>query len=419
MNRGLRLIGGKCANSLLLLLSLAVSLVVAELVIHYFERRGAPESPKLFYQYDPLLGWSKIPGEEGLFIKPEYEVYEKINSKGLRGPDVPYKKPENEFRTLFLGDSFTEGYAVSDGDHFITKVQDALNLRDDGSCYVAINAGTGAYSTDQELLFWENEGVKYAPDLVVLMFYHNDVWESSVDKHGDILQWGKPRFSVEGDNLALTGVPVPRYSVKRVSRPSIEREALTIKQWLNENSRIYSFVRGRLKRVSWLNAAALAVGLAQEPGRGAVRPGYLPLPKPFWIFQTPLPAEAERAWKLIEALLSRMQMGIRSRDCAFAIFYIPYKAAIYTDEIEAAKRRYDFGDRELDLDRPRDDLRGICERLSIPFIDATERFRERAAVLAKRGERLYYVHDGHWNVEGNELAARILLEYIDSNVLEP
>ena len=419
MNRALRMTARKCVNYLLLLFSLAVSLLAAEYVIHYVERRNAPVSPKLFYQYDPLLGWSKIPGEEGLFVKPEYEVYEKINSKGLRGPDIPYEKPKDEFRIQFLGDSFAEGYAVSDSDHFITKTQDELNLRDDGSRYVTINAGTGAYSTDQELLFWESEGVKYDPDLVVLMFYHNDIWESSVDEHGDILQWGKPRFALRGEDLVLTGVPVPKYTVKRASRPVTESKPLTIKQWLNKNSRIYSFLRGRLKRISWLNSAAIKLGLAHEPGYEPVRPGYLPLPKRFWIFQTPRPKEAEKAWKLIEALLDRMGTGIRSRKSALCVFYIPYKAAIYTDEIEAAKRRYDFGDRELDLDKPGEDLRDICEKLSIPFIDATERFRKRAAVLAERGERLYHVHDGHWNIEGNDLAASILVEYIESNVLKP
>lgn len=35
-----------------------------------------------------------------------------MNSKGIRGPEYPYEKPPEEFRILFLGDSYAEGYAV-------------------------------------------------------------------------------------------------------------------------------------------------------------------------------------------------------------------------------------------------------------------------------------------------------------------
>ncbi|MBN1593522.1 MAG: SGNH/GDSL hydrolase family protein [Candidatus Coatesbacteria bacterium] len=409
----------KTMNYLLFAFSLCLSILAAELVIHHLENRNAPVSPRLFYEYDPLLGWSKIPNEEGLYIRPEYEVHEKINSKGLRGPEIPYEKPDGEFRILFLGDSFTEGYAVSDKDHFITKVQSSINSCDAPTRFLAINAGTGAYGIDQELLFWENEGIKYSPDLVVLMFYHNDVWESSEDKHGDALRWGKPRFELHNGVLTLTNVPVPRYTLKRADSNHARSENLTLKQWLNRNSRIYSFLRSRLKRISWLNSAAIALGLAQKPCKKAGRPGYLPLPKRLWIFQSNRPREADEAWMLIEALLERLQKGVKMSGSDLLVFYIPYKAAIYTDELEAARGIYDFGDTELDLDRPGRDLRRICEKLSISYIDSTDAFRARAAALKEKNERLYYVRDGHWNAQGNDLAADILTACIKRVAISP
>ena len=38
-----------------------------------------------------------------------------------------------------------------------------------------MNGGTAGYSTDQEMLFYETEGHRYQPRVVVLFFYYNDV----------------------------------------------------------------------------------------------------------------------------------------------------------------------------------------------------------------------------------------------------
>ena len=37
-------------------------------------------------------------------------MFLKFNSRGLRGPERGYEKPAGTFRTLLLGDSFTDGY---------------------------------------------------------------------------------------------------------------------------------------------------------------------------------------------------------------------------------------------------------------------------------------------------------------------
>ena len=37
--------------------------------------------------------------------------------------------------------------------------------------------------------------------------------------------------------------------------------------------------------------------------------------------------------------------------------------------------------------------------------------------MKRTGRRQYYERDGHWNVRGNETVAKILIEYIEANVL--
>ena len=73
-----------------------------------------------------------------------------------------------------------------------------------------INAGVSGYSTDQELLWYENEGIKYETDLVILVVAGNDVGDNERQLVSTI--YYKPKFVVEDGQLVLTGYPVPRIS---------------------------------------------------------------------------------------------------------------------------------------------------------------------------------------------------------------
>ena len=135
-----------------------------------------PFTPKhkgsIFVQ-DKELGWKLRPNAEnrwgGKWIK--------INSKGLRGPELDYDKSANITRILYLGDSVTFGWGVeSHKDTFPYQVEAVLE--NDHRCEIeTINAGVGGYSPWQEYLYLSREGIKYHPDLVVMAFVLNDVTE--------------------------------------------------------------------------------------------------------------------------------------------------------------------------------------------------------------------------------------------------
>ena len=69
-----------------------------------------------------------------------------------------------------------------------------------------LNAGVSGYSTDQELLLWRSEGVRYAPDGVVLVYVSNDP-VNNVRRFA----YGhpKPLFLLQDEALVLSNVPVP------------------------------------------------------------------------------------------------------------------------------------------------------------------------------------------------------------------
>ena len=400
------------ANCLLLCFTLGVSLLCAELVLHYLKERAARVRQSgrwLFFEFDPLLGWRKTPGGQGWHETTEYRVLERINSKGLRGPECPYEKPKGEFRILALGDSFCEGYSVAQRDHFTQRLQDKLNGRNDGRRYRVLNGGTRGYSTDQELLFFETEGYKYSPDLVILMFYNNDVWYNStrVAYHKR-----KPMFRLDGDRLELVNVPLserplPQPILKPVSR---QRQRLTIRQWLNRNSIIYSFVRRELRSISWLEAAAIKIGLAHERTKR-----YVPVPGPFRVWRKAPSPQVKQAWKITEALLGRLNDEVRALGAQLIVFYIPNMATVQQDTKRATKRKYGLSDEDWDLSKTGKDLQRVCEKQSIPFINPIDAFCKEASRLQKKGERLYYAIDHHWNANGHGLAASLLFDYIVSS----
>lgn len=100
-----------------------------------------------------------------------------VNSIGLRGPEVERRKPPGTRRILLLGDSFTFGVGVRDEDTFARRLENALG--DDapaGTRVEVLNAGTQGYNTRDEVAYLEHRWLALEPDLVLIVFYLNDVF---------------------------------------------------------------------------------------------------------------------------------------------------------------------------------------------------------------------------------------------------
>ena len=160
----------------------------------------------LFWRQDPQLGWHHRPGQEGVFAndKPPFRTHVRINGKGLRDDECAYERTPGRSRILVLGDSFAWGFGVEQEEAFAEVLERRLPDTE------VINAGVSGYSTDQELLWLQKEGVKYRPDLVVLTFCGNDEWMNR-ERLAYYIYY-KPWFSLEHGQLQLHGVPVPRAS---------------------------------------------------------------------------------------------------------------------------------------------------------------------------------------------------------------
>ena len=117
------------------------------------------------------VGYRNRPGTVGTF----YGAPVRINSIGLRGPEIPTKAP-GEFRILLMGDSFPFGIGVTE-EQALPAVLERL-LQEEappGQRVRVINMGTVSYNSVQELRQLEELGLSLRPDAVVLNYCINDI----------------------------------------------------------------------------------------------------------------------------------------------------------------------------------------------------------------------------------------------------
>lgn len=166
---------------LISIVTITVTLGMIEIVV-----RVAPLYPHIFYKYDPVFGWRHVPNMNGTYLYVtclgEYSQTVPINSLGLRDVEHTYDDFGVASRVWIAGDSLAAGFEVSLEQTFFRQAETRLNDNPvSGSVsFEVINGGHQGYNTAQSVILYEREGIRYAPDVVILMFETaNDVTENS------------------------------------------------------------------------------------------------------------------------------------------------------------------------------------------------------------------------------------------------
>lgn len=173
---------------------------------------------------DADLGWAPKPGFRSERVN--------VNSAGIRGlREYALVKPAGVRRIVLIGDSYTWGERtwteeIRDQDTFGARLEHEL----DG--VEVLNFGVSGYGTDQAVLRLEKDGFRYAPDLVVLGIFTEDLERNTYRFH----TYAKPYFSLEDGALRVAGTPVPSEDKVREiwspsQRPPLFLWALAERSW--------------------------------------------------------------------------------------------------------------------------------------------------------------------------------------------
>ena len=309
-----------------------------------------------FCEYDPELGWRNRPHASGRFAHTSV-VHD---AEGRRDVEVPSAPLENRRRVIVLGDSFTWGYLVNAEDSYTDLINQRLQDVD------VVNLGCSGYGTDQEYLLLKREFARRKPDLAVIAVHvASDIYNNRYS-----FQYGyhKPYFELEGDDLVLKNVPVPKDSLgTRINKYLTGRSAL----WNVIADRMISGETFRARFVGWLDE------MTEDT---ETRPT---------VSRTPASA-------LICRLSQEIALYVGGQNSKVLFMLIPDVPA---------------NERTIKVSTDYDKLRQCLQESNIPMLDlepVVERFfNERPMGL------MTFKWDRHWSRDGHKVASDALQERIE------
>lgn len=193
-------------NFALLVAALLVALALTEIGLRLFVTLRYVGPP--YTVYDPTYGHALKNSSSTKRITPEYTMRLTTNSFGFRGPE-PESFPHRP--VLFLGDSFTLGIGVNDGEEYPALVGNGLRAYYGQDDIPIVNAGMSHTGQGRWVKFLTNVGKRYNPRVVVLQFVENDFNDNLRERLFELSPTGE-----------LVELPVPPPSRARAVQRVIE-----------------------------------------------------------------------------------------------------------------------------------------------------------------------------------------------------
>jgi lysophospholipase L1-like esterase len=302
-----------------------------------------------------------------------------INSLGLRSPEVAIPKPPATIRILLLGDSFTFGFKAPDEQVFARRLEARLRRDYRSDAIEVVNAGVLSYCPLLEYLQYRHHLNILEPDLVVMNFDMSDVQD----------QMAYSRDLVQSPD----GVPL------FVTEPSLAGKAPSATPVLLSFEWLARRIRGARGRVT---STLEGVPFVRDEDRylWALDGG------PEW------DAEAERAMAPITHLNRLLQH--ERVPLLLATYPQPWQVSADATPVPPIRDQYGVGRNTVHLnDRPFRKLSKFAAGQGIPFLNATQAFRDDSAPAS-----LFLRDDFHFTAKGHQLYADALAAYIiDHNLV--
>lgn len=393
--------GSRRHRALLVLVTVGVSLVAAELVL-----RVAGVSHPNLYRPDAVRGWGLIPGLRVRW-RQEGDAPVSVNADGFRGPARTRQKAPGVLRVAVLGDSCAEAVQVPYERTFVARLETAL-----ASCPAAagrrvetLDFGVAGYGTAQELLTLREQAAAFAPDLVLLAFYSgNDVRNNSRVLDADP---ARPYFTLAGDRLALD-------DSFRASRGYRLRTSLPARLLYAAFNHVRLLQLGKNAETALRGAVGAARARRNETGAALQELGLDNA-----VYAAPADPAWSAAWTLTERLLlatARESAGIGAR---FGIVSLTTPMQVNPDPAVRARFAARLG--VGDLFYPDDRLERWGREAGVPVLALARPLQAEVdrthAVL--HGFATGTLGEGHWNERGHAAATAAMAPWVCALLAAP
>jgi hypothetical protein len=310
---------------------------------------------------------------DGTFGAPaEFTMDQTQNRLGFHDVDpVPIRLDAT--RILLLGDSYVHAYSVPIPFTVSRRLEHHLQ-ESSGRSHQVIACGRSGWGQREQLTVLERLGPTLRPDLVVTLFVpFNDVSDN----------WPELRAKARAQLATLMRARPGWLAIPADQAPCFCLRA----------SRLNQLISHRL--------ALLSASKDREH-----------IPLEYCVYSTEPDAIWAEAWAATEQLI------LETRDAAgdLGASYVVVSASTphgVCGAAEGLKRLMNvypaMRDMNWNLDQPNARLERFCRQQNVPFLSLEPRFRQETV---QEGRRLHWKYDGHWNVEGNDLASKLIADFI-------
>ena len=364
---------------LVIFVTIFIGLAVAEAYFVFFNPQGATD----FFKTDEYVGMIHKPNMEGIYSTREYSTPIKINSAGFRDNERTLNKDPNVTRIAVLGDSFVEAFQVTLDKSFPHILEEELNNNSEGKKYEVLNFGVSSFGTAQEYLMLKHYAMNYHPDIVILAF----LTANDVSDNGYKLQKNHnnnvPYFILDSSN-------------KLVQISSENRNISNSSANLAAFLRVFKSALGSI----FPNTANFLVNFYNR--------------KYVFTYKDALNVYSDNyseedwqdAWNVTKALILETKNFSEVNGARFVLVSLANNIQVNPGWWNETVKKYpEMAD--WNPEKPDKILEDFSSKNNISYIRLLPYFKD---YYNRTGRNLYFYSDGHWNEEGQRLAAEAIYE---------
>jgi lysophospholipase L1-like esterase len=396
---------------LLVISSIVVACVILEVLLRlFFPVPGQPQ-----FMPDPILGIRHTPHQRVWVANAtrDFGTWFTTNSHGAPDVERSIEKPQRTYRIAVLGDSMVEGSQVSWEERFSSMLERQLtewvqsHIGQQERVEV-LNFGASSYGTTQEWLYYQSHVRHYAPDMVLVAVFANDIMNNSFEleiEHADRPEI-RPFFYLD---TAGKLVKKPGQYYQNAIKASLKSKGPHGSGF----QRAYRTVRDHVRVVSAVHQAYINVRNADALSQSDDRQ----LQAYFDLYDLTLQQTSpqwQQAWKITGELLCRFAEDVARDGAQFHVAVIPSKWEVYGGPRPLSPMSEKATEDRYNWEFPLLQMVHILEKNDLSFTNLLPIFQEASKDTAP----LFFRHDGHYAPAGHRALAAGLLSFLQEQIFQ-